>query len=464
MDLNKDELFAQLPPEWPESLLPDIQRRVHHGDKVVVLDDDPTGTQTVHGVPVLTEWSVESLASELRDPSTVVYLLTNSRSVPLAQARALNREIARNLQAASQQTGRGFRVVSRSDSTLRGHYPGEVEALIEELGRPVDGVLLIPFFLEGGRYTINDIHYVAEGDRLIPAAETEYAQDATFGYQHSDLKAWAVEKHGGTIASDEVASISIDDLRVGGPTVVEARLDALTDRQVCVVNAAGYRDLEVFVAGLIASEAKGHRFLYRTAASFVRVRGGIAPAPLLTSADLSNEERGGLIVAGSFVQKTTLQIEQARELEDVTPVEVSVSRLLADDRKQETVRVTGEIDRALAEGQHALVYTSRERVTGPDQEANLTIGQTISAGLIDIVNGISRRPAWVIAKGGITSSDVATQGLGIQRALVMGQAIPGVPIWRTGDESRWPDMVYVVFPGNVGGADAVAEMVKILRG
>ena len=187
MHLSRHETLASLPPEWPEDLVPSIRARVlEAGRTIVVLDDDPTGTQTVYGVPVLTEWSRGSLAELLAEPRPVFYVLTNSRSVPRAQAVAMNREIATNLVHAARVTGRDFVVVSRSDSTLRGHYPAEVHALAAALGRPFDGTLVIPFFAEGGRLTIDDTHYLVEGDDLVPAAETEYARDAAFGYASSN--------------------------------------------------------------------------------------------------------------------------------------------------------------------------------------------------------------------------------------------------------------------------------------
>jgi uncharacterized protein YgbK (DUF1537 family) len=182
MSVSKMELFARLPPEWSEYLLPTIQARATASrQKLVVLDDDPTGTQTVHDIPILTEWPVDRLCTELTGPAPCFYLLTNSRSLPLTDAQTLNADIGRNLAAAAFQTGQSYAVVSRSDSTLRGHFPGEVDALAEALGKTFDAYLIIPIFLEGGRYTIDDIHYVAEDDRLVPAAETPYARDASFG-------------------------------------------------------------------------------------------------------------------------------------------------------------------------------------------------------------------------------------------------------------------------------------------
>jgi uncharacterized protein YgbK (DUF1537 family) len=179
----------------------------------------------------------------------------------------------------------------------------------------------------------------------------------------------------------------------------------------------------------------------------------------------ANGGTGGLIVVGSYVQKSTLQTEAAKSLSNMTSAEIVVERLLDENnRDAEVQRVVDLVDKVLGSGRDALVYTSRGLLTGPDEAASLQIGQTVSASLVSLVSRLAEKPSWFIAKGGITSSDVATKGLRVKRASVLGQAIPGIPIWRTGRESRWPGLIYVVFPGNVGGPDALAEMVEILRG
>lgn len=463
----KTDTLAALPPEYAEDLRPSIRQRVEQsGRALVVLDDDPTGTQTVHDVPVLTTWEVDALAAELSSGGPVFYILTNSRSLPAAGADALNREIGRNLLEASRRTGWDVAVVSRSDSTLRGHFPGEVAALSESLGGNFDGWLIVPFFLEGGRYSIDDVHWVAEGDQLIPAGQTPYAGDAAFGYVHSNLKDWVAEKSGGRIDAATVASVSLDDIRNGGPAAVTARLMDLHGGQCCVVNAASYRDLEVFVMGLLAAEdaaedGGGKRFLYRTAASFVQVRAGIAARPLLTAADLGAAEgSGGLFVVGSYVPKTTAQLNKLLARPEITALEIPVADLL-DDRRAATVgRIVDAVNRALGQGETTVIYTSRQYVGAAGGESDLSIGRQVSDALIEIVRGINVRPRYLVAKGGITSSDVATRGLGVRRAMVMGQILPGVPVWRTGAESRHPGLAYVVFPGNVGGDDALVEVVE----
>jgi hypothetical protein len=64
-----EEALAALPPVWPGDPAAALREAISgSGRKVVAIDDDPTGTQTVHDVPVLADWSVEALAAELLDP------------------------------------------------------------------------------------------------------------------------------------------------------------------------------------------------------------------------------------------------------------------------------------------------------------------------------------------------------------------------------------------------------------
>ena len=464
--IQKHKLLNSLPPEWPIDLFPEIRAQVEASKRtVVVLDDDPTGTQTVHNIPVLTEWSVELLKTELENDSPTFYLLTNSRALPLTGAKALNAKIGRNLKQAGLLANRDFVVVSRSDSTLRGHFPDEVEALAEVLGQTFDGWIVLPYFLEGGCYTVNDIHYVAEGEWLTPAGHTEFASDKAFGYQSSNLREWVAEKTDGRVPATDVASISIDDIRRGGPEQVTKKLTDLPTGSICVVNAVTYRDLEVFILGLLAAEAEGRRFLYRTAASFVRVRAGLAPRPILTGTDLNLPKAGGgLIVVGSYVPKSTRQVKELLALPELVAIEISVEALLDKNcRQSEIDRASKQANEALHRNLAVMIYTDRKLISSNNAEISLAIGQQVSDGLVAIVRSITARPRYLLAKGGITSSDIATKGLKIKRAMVSGQILPGVPVWQAGHESRWPRLTYVVFPGNVGSATALAEVVTKLE-
>lgn len=465
--LNKNQTFEELLPDWPDDPLPEILDHLESSNtKIVVLDDDPTGTQTIHGLPVLTGWDVESLKKELTGDHRAFFILTNSRALNQADAKALARNLGNNLKLASSQTKIRVSIISRSDSTLRGHFPAEVDEMAHAFGNGGLPYLICPFFLEGGRFTLDDIHYVAQGNNLVPAAKTPYAKDAGFGFDHSHLGEWIEEKTLGRIKKDRVTRISLKDIRNGGPEKVSNILTGVEKNSACFVNAVSYRDIEVLVAGLLQARKKGCHFLYRTAASFVRVRTGVIPKPAyLTSDELTSGTRnGGLFVVGSYVPKTTAQLEQLIAKTDITPVEVNVRQLLDPLQRLSTIRkATQNVNQAIKSGRDTVVYTSRELVKSDDPEESIKIGQIISQSLIRIVQMVDCQPGYLVAKGGITSSDLATVGLKVKRAVVSGQVLAGVPVWRLGKESVHPGMSYVIFPGNVGDDNALALIQRRLR-
>jgi uncharacterized protein YgbK (DUF1537 family) len=472
---EREYLASQPPARKVEGALEEIRGRVaESGRRVAVFDDDPTGVQSVHGVPVLTTWTVDDLRWALAQPSPTFYILTNSRSLPEEEAVALNREIALNLSVAAADSGTDFDVVSRSDSTLRGHYPAETDALAEALaegGRRPDGLVICPAFFEAGRITVDDVHWVRQGEVLVPAGQTEFASDHSFGYRSSDLKAWVEEKTGQRFRASEVTSVGLDDLREGGPERVASILDGLEDGRPVVVNATCYEDLDVFVLGLLAAETRGRRFLYRTGPSFVRARGGITEPKILGSEDLYRErpkEGHGLVLVGSYVPTTTRQLEAALALTGVRGVEMSVPRLLEPgSREDELGRVVEEVNGSLASSEVA-VYTSRELVTANARLSNFEIGASVSGALVEVMRRVDRSLplSFVVAKGGITSSDIATKGLEVRRAEVAGPLLPPgiVPVWILPGENDFPGLPYVIFPGNVGGPDSLAQAIEVLLG
>lgn len=467
--LDKDTTLQALPQEWPVDTVDEVLEieRSGHAKVLVVLDDDPTGTQTVYGVTVLTEWSIDTLKKEFESSPSCFFILTNSRALGTDEAVVLTKEICKNVAEAAGNVG--YTIVLRGDSTLRGHFPQEVDAAASVIGE-TDAWLICPFFLQGGRYTIDDVHYVADGNNLVPAGQTEFAQDAVFGYQASNLREWVEEKTQGRWVATNVHSVSIETLRKGGPSVVCQQLCSLPSGCVCVVNAASNRDIEVFAAGMIQAETKGKRFLCRTAAAFVSARIGLRQKAPLTPEDLGIDTQpsghnGGLIVVGSYVPKTTKQVTELRaQCRDIVEcITVSASAIAtgsAKERETEITQAARVADLFLAAGKDTLVMTSRQLLTGNSAKENLNIGSKISSALVEIVTRIKTRPRYLLAKGGITSSDLATKAMGAQRAEVAGQALPGVPLWRLGPGSRHPGIPYIVFPGNVGGPEALAQVVK----
>lgn len=463
--------LASLPPPPGFDLRKEVQTLLRNpATKVpilVALDDDPTGTQTCHDIHVLTVWDTPTLVSEFcaTKPGGGFFILTNSRALHPAPARALITEICANLEAASEETGTPFEVVLRGDSTLRGHFPLEAEAAEDALG-VADAWLLCPFFLQGGRYTIDDVHYVAEGGALVPAAETPFAKDATFGYKSSNLRDYVVEKSKGSIPKEKVTSLSLDTIRVGGPEKVLQQLKSVEKGTVVVVNAAAEEDVDVVVFALLQAAKDGKRYLFRTGAAFVSARLGIVPIPPISAKQLSlSGSVGGLIIAGSYVPKTTAQLEVLRTKsgDNLTAVVIDVRTLLDSEEsaRAEMIRAIETAEEEIQRGQDVLVMTSRELITGDDEAKSLDIGSTVAKALVHFLVDLKSRPRYVIAKGGITSSDMATKGLRMKKATIVGQAAPGVPLWRCDEFSaKWPGLPYVVFPGNVGSNDTLYDVVN----
>jgi len=441
--------------------------------KIIVLDDDPTGVQTVHAIPVYTKWDDESLMAVLREDTKVVYVLTNSRALTEADTAVLHREIAAGLREAARKTGETVSVVSRSDSTLRGHYPRETAVLRETLHRDgdFDGEIIVPFFSDGGRLTIDDVHYVRDGEYLLPAGQTEFARDAVFGYRASNLTEWIAEKTNGAYPSEAVQSISIDMLRSLDIDAVEKILMGLHHFGKVIVNAADDNDLKVFVVALARVLGAGKRFLFRTAASFVRVFGGIERRPLLGPVDLyvsGGLEGAGIVVVGSYVEKTTRQVEHLRTLPGMEYVEWDVAHSVDDaENRRYAAKIQKTVEGIISSDRDVCLATSREYWKGHDtslsHEARLRFGRRISNGLVSVIKNLAHAPRYIVGKGGITSSDIGVHGLAVRRAMVLGQIQPGVPVWRLGGESRFPGMPYVVFPGNVGGDDTLTRVVTTLR-
>lgn len=438
--------------------------------KIIVLDDDPTGIQTVHGVYVYTDWSEESIRSGFLETNAMFFLLTNSRGLTAEETRKVHQDIGRRIALVSRETGIPFVLISRGDSTLRGHYPLETDTLreaLEEEGILVDGEIICPFFPEGGRYTAGDTHYVAEGTRLVPAGETEFARDRTFGYGSSDLKEWIEEKSGGAYRRESVVSFSLEELRSGDEKRLIEKLNDVCGWQKVIVNAMEYRDLEAFAKACFACMDSGKRFLFRTAAAMPKVMGNVPDAGLLQPEQLKEPENqnGGLIVIGSHVGKTTRQLEELRRDTRIRFIEFHVELIYQDAAFiREQNRVISEMRNCIGSGKTVAVYTSRKRLeaeTG-NREDDLKVSVKISEALTGMVATLDIRPSFIVAKGGITSSDVGIKGLLVKKAYVMGQVLPGIPVWKTGPESRFPGMAYVIFPGNVGCDTALYDIAEHL--
>lgn len=438
--------------------------------KFIVLDDDPTGVQTVHDVTVFTDWSVESMEKGLLLPEKLFFVLTNSRGLTERETIQVHKEVAANAILAAKKTGQDFIIVSRCDSTLRGHFPLETSVLKVELeeksNKRIDGEILFPFFKEGGRFTAGDIHYVNYDGVLIPAGETEFAKDKTFGYTRSNLCEYVEEKTGGDYKAAAVTSISLEELRGGKVTEITEKLLQVRRFNKIIVNALDYEDVIVFAAALYRAMAQGKEFLFRTAAALVKVLGGISDIPLLTAKEMKQKEskNGGMIVVGSHTKKTTAQLEALKEIKGLHFIEFNSDKVLEDRLQEEVDRVVRQSQELIARGETVVTFTKRKLlvVEGDTKEQALVRSVKISEGVQALVGSLEVEPSFVIAKGGITSSDVGVKALRVKEARVLGQIRPGIPVWQTDKDSKFPGIPYIIFPGNVGNNETLKEAVEIL--
>lgn len=426
--------------------------------KIIVLDDDPTGSQTVHSCLLLLKWDVETLVLGLQDESPIVFILTNTRALSPTQARAITAEVCQNLKLAIPQAGiQEFLVVSRSDSTLRGHYPVETDAIAAELG-PFDAHFMVPAFFEGGRITRESIHYVVQNGMPVPAHETEFAKDSVFGYSTSYLPDYVAEKTGDRIAADQVKQFTLDVIRQG------CLGELLTlEENVCVaVDGETQTDLNQFAKDVLTAAAQGKRFLFRSAASLLTALAALPPQPIAAE-DMSQyvkDHHPGAILVGSHVKKTTQQLTVLFKEPDVVGVEVDVTQMvdnLAAGRSSLLKATLARVNQIHQQEQTPVIYTSRQELAFPDIQTRLAFGEEVSALLMDIVRGLPSDLGFLISKGGITSNDTLSKGLALRSIRLLGQILPGCSVVRTeADHPQFSAMPVVLFPGNVGDENALA--------
>ncbi|MDQ0381193.1 four-carbon acid sugar kinase family protein [Amycolatopsis thermophila] len=447
----------------------DVRAALAGARRVVFLDDDPTGTQTVRDLPVLTRWAVDDVRWALRQGTAGFFVLTNTRSLAPQDAAARDREVVEACLTAAERDGIRLAFASRSDSTLRGHFPLETDVigeLLAEHGGAMDGVVLAPAFTDAGRVTIGGVHYLRSGDELLPVADSEFARDATFGFAASRLADWVAEKSGGRIPASEVVELTLRDLRGGSTDSLRDRLTGLSGGRVVVLDTAEDDDLRAGVLAILAAEDAGKSLVYRVGPSFVRARTGQDTPPPIEDdalAALVGRDAHGLVVVGSHVGLTSRQLTKLGERREFVHVELDVPAILehpAEHIDAAATRAAAALERSLV-----VLSTSRTLVTGADETESLDIARRVSAALTETARRAvaRRRPAFVVGKGGITSSDVATGSLGIRRAWVRGSMLPGiVSLWEpvSGPAQGLP---YVVFAGNVGDENSLADVVDRLE-
>lgn len=282
------------------------------------------------------------------------------------------------------------------------------------------------------------------------------------------MPAYVEEKTKGKYKAEDVCCIPLEDMRNVAIDKIEQKLSAVSGFNKIIVNAVDYVDIKVFCVALYRAMAKGKVFMFRTAAAIVKVMGGISDQPLLTKDKMVTSEtnNGGVIIVGSHTDKTSRQVEALRELKEIEFVEMDVSLVKDEDAFQKEVeRCLEKEENCIRQGKTVCCYTTRTLITADtgDKEDELRLSVRISDAVQSLVGKLRITPRFVIAKGGITSSDIGTKALKVKKANVLGQIKPGIPVWQTGEESKFPQIPYVIFPGNVGEDTTLKETVEVFK-
>lgn len=397
---------------------------------MVVLDDDPTGIQTVHGCRLLTAWNVQEVRAALADDVPFFYMLTNTRAMTREEASQVIEDAMSAVIEANSKYGWKLIFVSRSDSCLRGHFPLETDVMQRVLGKhgiPVwHPVPFAPAFIEAGRVTVEGAHYMRENGLLVPLSQTEFANDNVFGYSTSVLSDYIREK-GANPADYEI------------------------------VDAETYGQLYAFADRLLTQTASfDGAVVIRCSSSLPKAISGIKDQPLLGREIIRNASGVGCFVVGSHVRKTTRQLQSLLLAENTKGIEIDVRRILEGDGllKHE---ILARIAESAASQLTPVIYTSRQEMRVDDADRRQLMGQVISDFLVELVESLPFLPSYLVAKGGITSHDILTKGLHVRTATVLGQVIANVPCLMT---EQFP---YIIFPGNVGDDDSLKEVYEKLR-
>jgi uncharacterized protein YgbK (DUF1537 family) len=410
--------------------------------KTIVLDDDPTGTQSAAGVVVLFESSPTLIVDALTDADSV-YLLTNSRAIPEPEAIALMRSIRADAAVAESQLGEPIQFVLRGDSTLRGHVFAETEVFVDE----TSVILFVPAFPDGGRTTEGGVHYVRQGSVRVPAHETEFAGDPVFPFSTGVLVNYVREKSG-----RDACLVHLDIVRSGG---MEDILAAARPGSVVVPDAVTNDDIRLIARGVEAARLRGASIVVRSASPLAAALAGVESRGLLPT-PLVPTPVPTLLVCGSHTAGATAQLDLVASRYGEAIV---IPTANAFENPDETgLAVAASAAAELAHRGITVVATERHRSHDHD---TLEHGRLVMQSLTTSVRALLPHAEVIVSKGGITSADVARVGIGATRAVVLGQVLPGISVWNlTGVDGR--ERLYIVVPGNVGEPDALASVLATL--
>jgi len=441
--------------------------------KVIVIDDDPTGSQTVNSCLLLLKWDYSTLLKGFKSDSNLFFILANTRSLSENDAKLRLEEICNAIKnVISKESYEEFIIVSRGDSTLRGHNFLEPNVINDCLG-PFDATFHIPAFIEGKRLTIDGIHFVEN----IPVNQTIFAKDKIFGFETSNIKDLLFQKCNSKINLDDIQNLKLSELKVlesKEKNIVFERLKNLKKNSHVIVDVENYSQLEKFSLA-IKRLRKQKKFLFRTAASFISSISGIknnCQQPFFYSnlrrKNGENKFLPGLIIIGSYVELTTTQLKTFLEISDCEPVELNVIEFstISVLKKDQLIlfknKFVDEIRSILKKGKTPVFFTSRKEVSLDDNFQQVEFYNSIANFIAELVSDLKNEIGYLVSKGGITSNVILSNGLKANYVYLQGQIITGISVVTFKLENN-ENLPVVTFPGNIGGKDSLVDVWRILE-
>ena len=444
--------------------------------KVIVIDDDPTGSQTVNNCLLLLKWDYSTLVKGFKSKSNLFFILANTRSLSEKDAKLRLEEICTVLKKiiSNESFKQEFIIVSRGDSTLRGHNFLEPNVINNCLG-PFDATFHIPAFVEGKRYTIDGIHFVDN----VPVSQTIFAKDKIFGFKTSNVRDLLFQKSKFQINLNDIKNLKLSELKVlktNEKNSVFKKLRNLKNNSHVIVDVENYSQLKQFSLA-ISKLSKQKKFLFRTAASFISSISGIKSnyqKPLFYShLRIKNSEKNflpGLIVVGSFVELTTIQLKKLLEISDCKPIKLDVFEFslmfsLKNNQDQLSVyknKLLVDIKTILNKGNTPVLFTSRTELSLGNNIEQVNFYNSLANFISELVSDLKNEIGYLVSKGGITSNTILSNGFKANYVYLHGQIITGVSLvtFKLDNDERLP---IVTFPGNIGDQDSLGNVWSILE-
>ncbi len=442
--------------------------------KFVVIDDDPTGSQTVHDCLLLLKWDCSTLVKGFESKSNLFFILANTRSLSENDAKLTIEEICKNLKTVitSQAYEEEIIFISRGDSTLRGHNFLEPIALDSCLG-PFDATFHIPAFIEGKRFTINGSHFVDK----TPISQTIFAKDKIFGYETSNVKNLLFQQSKSQINFEDIQNLLLSDIEMLNDkenNIVFQTLKNLKNNKHVIVDVENYSQLKKFSL-VIKKLIKQKKFLFRTAASFISSiseKSFSQSEIFFSNLRIRNKEKSflpGLIIVGSYVELSTIQLNNLLDIGDCNPVELDVFeffKIISSDNNQKRINLfknkfLKEIRFSFEKGKTPVLFTSRKFMS-LDASELFNFYNLLACFIAELVADLKYEIGYLISKGGITTNLILSKGLNADYVYLEGQILTGISVV-TYNLKNGEKLPIVTHPGNIGTKDSLVDIWKVFE-